>query len=257
VNTRETRSPYDALSIESNASANEIKRAFRALAKTKHPDVTADDGAAFRLVVSAYDVLSDDVLRLDLANGEIVRHGEFTWRLGDGDVAKTRATKWTYDDSETFVRWTKPRRARAPRVEGLTLAPSDRDERVRKWRLSQFVSLWCVVERTRDGFDLESSASARSSPERRFGSVRFVSFRFVSFRFGFTLVSLVHGRRTGQSGVARGALFSPPSFPRRSPSSFSLARTRPRSTSLRRSSRSSRVDGAENVERFVGDSPAL
>ena len=180
MTTRETRSPYDALSIESNASANEIKRAFRALAKTKHPDVTADDGAAFRLVVSAYDVLSDDVLRLDLANGEIVRHGEFTWRLGDGDVAKTRATKWTYDDSETFVRWTKPRRARAPRVEGLTLAPSDRDERVRKWRLSQFVSLWCVVERTRDGFDLESSASARSSPERRFGSVRFVSFRFVS-----------------------------------------------------------------------------
>ena len=183
MTTRETRSPYDALSIESNASANEIKRAFRALAKTKHPDVTADDGAAFRLVVSAYDVLSDDVLRLDLANGEIVRHGEFTWRLGDGDVAKTRATKWTYDDSETFVRWTKPRRARAPRVEGLTLAPSDRDERVRKWRLSQFVSLWCVVERTRDGFDLESSASARSSPERRFGSVRFGSVRFVSFRF--------------------------------------------------------------------------
>ena len=52
---------YNTLGIEKNANEQEIKRAYRRLAREYHPDVNKSAGAdeKFKEVQSAYDVLSD------------------------------------------------------------------------------------------------------------------------------------------------------------------------------------------------------
>ena len=57
---------YKALGVSKDASAAEIKKAFRALAKKHHPDSNENDPkseAKFKDVSEAYDVLSDDAKR--------------------------------------------------------------------------------------------------------------------------------------------------------------------------------------------------
>ena len=56
---------YDILSVARTASADQIKKAYRRLAKQYHPDVNEDPGAKerFQEVQEAYDVLSDDMKR--------------------------------------------------------------------------------------------------------------------------------------------------------------------------------------------------
>lgn len=54
--------PYATLGVPRTADADEIKRAFRALAKSLHPDVVGDDPARlerFKQVREAYETLSD------------------------------------------------------------------------------------------------------------------------------------------------------------------------------------------------------
>lgn len=54
---------YEALGVSRTASADEIKRAYRKLAKQHHPDANPDDQGAqkkFSQITEAYDVLSDD-----------------------------------------------------------------------------------------------------------------------------------------------------------------------------------------------------
>jgi len=56
---------YDVLGVARDASADEIQRAYRVLARRYHPDVNKDPGAEdrFKEVSEAYDVLSDPEMR--------------------------------------------------------------------------------------------------------------------------------------------------------------------------------------------------
>src|SRR4029078_13298920 len=52
------RDYYDVLGVAPDAGADEIKRAYRQLARRYHPDISGDDrGMAFRELTRAYDVL--------------------------------------------------------------------------------------------------------------------------------------------------------------------------------------------------------
>src|SRR5215471_13610380 len=57
---------YQILGVKKDAKADEIKKAYRKLARKFHPDVNPNDKAAeekFKEVQEAYDVLSDDKKR--------------------------------------------------------------------------------------------------------------------------------------------------------------------------------------------------
>jgi DnaJ-class molecular chaperone len=54
------RDYYDVLGVPPGAGADEIKRAYRQLARRYHPDISGDDrGTAFLEVARAYEVLRD------------------------------------------------------------------------------------------------------------------------------------------------------------------------------------------------------
>lgn len=71
--------PYTILGLNKDASEEDIRRAFRRLAKELHPDVRPGDAAAaerFRKVAQAYDIVGDAQKRRRYDLGQIDANGE-------------------------------------------------------------------------------------------------------------------------------------------------------------------------------------
>lgn len=71
--------PYTTLGVKREASADEIKRAYRKLAKTWHPDHNKDNPKAagrFAEINAAYEILGDEEKRRSFDRGEIDGDGK-------------------------------------------------------------------------------------------------------------------------------------------------------------------------------------
>lgn len=77
------RDPYQELGVSRGASADEIRKAFRKLAKQHHPDTNPGNKAAeerFKQVSAAFDILGDAEKRKKFDAGEIDADGRETAR---------------------------------------------------------------------------------------------------------------------------------------------------------------------------------
>src|SRR6202011_516119 len=67
------KDPYQILGLRRTATADEIKRSYRRLAKKLHPDINPDKRVEqqFREATQAYELLSDPAKRARFDRGEI------------------------------------------------------------------------------------------------------------------------------------------------------------------------------------------
>ncbi|HEX3974103.1 MAG TPA: DnaJ C-terminal domain-containing protein [Stellaceae bacterium] len=72
------RNPYEVLGVKKEAAADDIRKAYRALAKKHHPDLNPGNKQAealFKEISAAYDLLSDADKRAKFDRGEIDEAG--------------------------------------------------------------------------------------------------------------------------------------------------------------------------------------
>ncbi len=92
---------YELLEVQRDASPDEIKRAFRRLARELHPDANPGDGdaeARFKEVALAYETLSDPDRRqrYDTLRSRGCSRGHARWVLGAGSATcSTRSSAAT------------------------------------------------------------------------------------------------------------------------------------------------------------------
>lgn len=80
---------YAALGVASDASPEEIKKAFRRLARESHPDANPGDPGAearFREAAEAYEVLSDSQRRAAYDRGDTLDFGDLFGGFGGGGL---------------------------------------------------------------------------------------------------------------------------------------------------------------------------
>lgn len=93
---------YQCLGVPSGASAEEIKRAYRAIAKTHHPDFTGGDFAKetkFKLAAVAYGVLGDAAKRVQY---DAARRGHVRREQGSGSGRYPASSRASAGSGELF-----------------------------------------------------------------------------------------------------------------------------------------------------------
>src|SRR5215510_4451622 len=72
--------PYKVLGVQRDASEDDVRRAYRKLAKELHPDLNPSNRAAaeerFKKVSAAYEIVGDATKRAQYDRGEIDANGE-------------------------------------------------------------------------------------------------------------------------------------------------------------------------------------
>ena len=102
--------PYEILGISSQASGAEIKRAYRTLARERHPDLDKDNPWAedeFKTISNAYEILSNEKTRNQYDRGEIDGLGA---RIQKAAYQRANQTYRTYNFEQAA---SKAKRARA------------------------------------------------------------------------------------------------------------------------------------------------
>lgn len=95
---------YDVLGVKKNSTKQEMKRAYRKLAKKYHPDSNKDNPSAeqmFKEITEAYNVLSDEEKRK--------LYDQFGHAAFDGSMGEDQS-KYTYTDKQDPFSWKIPGR---------------------------------------------------------------------------------------------------------------------------------------------------